>query len=164
VVRRVRADDAARLRALRLEMLADAPLAYLETLEEAAARSHEEFRRTVAARATGNDWAQFVAEDGRYFVAHAAGVAAPSEPGTTLLVAVYVAPAYRGTGLLGRIVDAVADWSRTAGRYRLVLEVVTGNDRAVRAYARLGFVDTGLRAPHPRIPALTELSMARDIR
>jgi predicted GNAT family acetyltransferase len=152
------------MRALRLEMLADAPLAYLETLDEAAARSHEEFRRMVAARAAGDDWAQFIAEDGRYFVAHAAGVSSASEPGTTLLVAVYVAPAYRGTGLLGRIVDAVAEWSRAAGRYRLLLEVVTGNHRAVRAYARLGFVDTGHRAPHPRIPVLTELSMARDIR
>jgi ribosomal protein S18 acetylase RimI-like enzyme len=39
--------------------------------------------------------------------------------------------------------------------------VVVGNDRAVRAYQRLGFVDTGLRVPHPVIPALTELQMRR---
>src|SRR5262245_49833983 len=133
VVRRAVADDAARMRALRLEMLADAPLAFLETLDEAAARPHEEFRRSVAARATGDEWAQFVAEDGGRLVAHAAGLAGRDEPDTTLLVAVYVAPAYRGTGLLARLVDAVAQWSRTAGRHRLLLEVVTGNNRAVRA-------------------------------
>jgi ribosomal protein S18 acetylase RimI-like enzyme len=42
-----------------------------------------------------------------------------------------------------------------------MLEVVVGNDRAVRAYERLGFTDTGVRVPHPVIPALTELQMRR---
>ena len=37
-VHRVHPQDAARMRALRLEMLADAPLAFLETVAEAAAR------------------------------------------------------------------------------------------------------------------------------
>jgi hypothetical protein len=39
--------------------------------------------------------------------------------------------------------------------------VVVGNDRALRAYERLGFVDTGVRVPHPVIPVLTELQMRR---
>ena len=42
-----------------------------------------------------------------------------------------------------------------------MLEVVVGNDRAVRAYERLGFVDTGVRVPHPTVPTLTELQMRR---
>ena len=41
------------------------------------------------------------------------------------------------------------------------MEVVVGNDRAYRAYQRLGFTDTGVRVPHPRIPALRELQMRR---
>jgi len=55
----------------------------------------------------------------------------------------------------------VAAWSRAVGRPELMLEVVTGNDRAVRAYERLGFVDTGERVPHPTIPVLTEQRMRR---
>src|SRR5215208_3066455 len=43
-VRRVRPQDAARVRALRLEMLADTPLAYLERIDEAAAKPHAEFQ------------------------------------------------------------------------------------------------------------------------
>ena len=39
--------------------------------------------------------------------------------------------------------------------------MVTGNRRAITAYQRLGFVDTGRRAPHPTIPVLTELVMTR---
>jgi hypothetical protein len=38
---------------------------------------------------------------------------------------------------------------------------VVGNDRAVRAYERLGFVDSGVRVPHPTVPAMTELRMHR---
>jgi hypothetical protein len=65
-VRRVRPDDSARMRALRLEMLADTPLAFLETLAEAAARPHDEFRARVARNAVGDAVSQFVAEvDGR---------------------------------------------------------------------------------------------------
>jgi hypothetical protein len=32
----------------------------------------------------------------------------------------------------------------------------------VRAYRRIGFTDTGRRAPHPTIPLLTEMLMARS--
>jgi predicted GNAT family acetyltransferase len=160
-VRRVRPDDAARMRALRLEMLADTPLAFLETLAEAAARPHEEFRARIARNAEGDAVAQFIAEVDGHFVGHAGGIAAPQEPRLTVIFAVYITPEYRGTGLLADLVEAVADWSRAAGRPELLLEVVTGNERALRAYQRLGFVDTGVRPPHPTIPGLTELQMRR---
>jgi len=47
-VHRVTEADAARMRALRLEMLADSPLAFLETLAQAAANSRP-IRRGQAA-------------------------------------------------------------------------------------------------------------------
>jgi ribosomal protein S18 acetylase RimI-like enzyme len=162
LVRRVSPTDAARVRALRLEMLADAPLAFIERLDEAAARPHEQFRARLAERATSNEAAQFVAEaDGR-LVAQAGGYALGPGRDTSLLYAVYISPPWRGTGLLGRLVEAVAGWSRAAGRPVLELEVVTSNQRAIRAYQRLGFVDTGRRAKHPTVPVLTELIMARS--
>lgn len=160
-IRRVRPPDAARMRALRLEMLADAPLAFLETLADAAARSHADYAARIAAVSVGAGTAQFVADPGGRLVGHAGGTVAPGEPGLTVVYAVYVTPPWRGTGLLGDLVDAVAAWSRACGRPELMLEVVVGNDRAYRAYRRLGFVDTGVRVPHPTVPALTELQMRR---
>lgn len=160
-VRRIRPPDAARMRALRLEMLADSPLAFLETIAEAAARPHAEFAAQVARNANGPLSAQFVADAGRRLVGHAGGIAAPDEPGLTVIFAVYLTPSHRGSGLLPRLIDAVAAWSRASGRPELLLEVVVGNDRALRAYQRLGFVDTGVRLPHPVLPALTELQMRR---
>jgi ribosomal protein S18 acetylase RimI-like enzyme len=162
-VHRVTVPEAARIRALRLEMLADSPLAFLETLAQAAARPHADYRRRITQVATGDQQAPFVAElDGR-LVGNAGGSVWLDDPDSTLLFAVYVSPSCRGTGVLEQLVEAVAGWSRAAGRHRLVLEVVAGNDRAIRAYRRVGFAETGERNPHPRIPGLVELVMARDL-
>lgn len=155
--------DAARIRALRLEMLADSPLAFLETLAQAAARPHADYRQRIAQVATGDHQAQFVAECSGRLIGNAGGVAWTEDLASTLVFAVYVTPSRRGTGVLEQLIEAVATWSRAAGRRRLVLEVVTGNDRAIRAYQRLGFAATGEVNPHPSIPGLTEMIMAREL-
>ncbi|MFF5295537.1 GNAT family N-acetyltransferase [Paractinoplanes globisporus] len=153
------------MRALRLEMLADSPLAFLETLAQAAARPHEAYRRRVAEAARGGRLAQFVADPGgrARLIGHAGGTVLPEEPGETVIFAVYVTPEHRGGKLLAELVEAVAAWSRAHGRDQLMLEVVAGNERAVRAYEKLGFEDTGERVPHPVLPVLTELRMRRRI-
>jgi ribosomal protein S18 acetylase RimI-like enzyme len=160
-VRRVTVADAARMRALRLEMLADSPLAFLETLAHAAARPHADYQRRIGQAATGDQLAQFVADPGGPLIGHAGGTVLPGDPDSTVVFAVYVTPASRGGGVLAELVDSVAEWSIAAGRKELMLEVVVGNNRAVRAYERLGFRDTGVRVPHPVTPALTELQMRR---
>ncbi|MFG1605728.1 GNAT family N-acetyltransferase [Actinoplanes sp. NPDC049265] len=163
-VHRVRPEDAGRMRALRLEMLADSPLAFLETLAAAAARSHDDYRRRITQASHGHTLAQFVAEPGAGkgpLVGHAGGTVLPEDLLTTVVFAVYITPERRGTGILADLVEAVAAWSRAAGRDQLMLEVVVGNDRAVRAYQKLGFTDTGVRVPHPVVPGLTELQMRR---
>jgi len=160
-VRRVRPEDAARVRALRLEMLADAPLAFLERIDDAAARPHADYQARIAQVATDPETAQFIAEADERVIGNAGGWAPPGSAGVTMIFAVYVTPKWRGTGVLRQLVDAVAQWSRDSGRPRLELEVVIGNDRAIRAYRRLGFVDTLRRAPHPTIPGLIEMLMSR---
>lgn len=160
-VHRVTPADAARMRALRLEMLADSPLAFLETVAQAAARSHDDFRRRIWQASSGDQLAQFVADPGGRLIGHAGGTVLPEEPDVTVIFAVYITPSRRGDGVLAELIDAVAHWSRAAGRPGLMLEVVVGNDRAVRAYRRLGFADTGVRVPHPTNRALTELQMRR---
>lgn len=162
-VRRVTAADAGRMRALRLEMLADTPLAYLETLAQAAARSHANFRARLAQAAIGDQLSQFVAGPaGRSPLAgHAGGVVLPEEPGVTVVFSVYVTPAGRGGKMLAELIGAVADWSLAAGRRHLMLEVLAGNHRAVRAYEKLGFEDFGERVAHPVWPVLTQLRMRR---
>jgi RimJ/RimL family protein N-acetyltransferase len=174
-VRRVTPEDAGRMRALRLEMLADSPLAFLETLAQAASRPHEGYRQRIRQSSFGNETAQFIAGPengpgsdpaggpGGPLIGHAGGTVVPDEPDATVVFAVYVTPAHRGGKVLAQMVEAVADWSLAAGRAELMLEVVVGNERAVRAYEKLGFADTGVRLPHPTVPTLTELQMRRRI-
>ncbi|GIE90416.1 GNAT family N-acetyltransferase [Actinoplanes regularis] len=163
-VRRITSKDAGRMRALRLEMLADSPLAFLETLAQAAARSHEGYRQRLGLAAEGPELAQFVADPGDGpLLGHAGGTVAPDEPLATVVFSVYLTPACRGGKMLASLIEAVADWSTAAGRHELMLEVVAGNGRAVRAYEKLGFEDTGVRLPHPTVPVLTELRMRRRI-
>jgi GNAT superfamily N-acetyltransferase len=161
LIRRAAVTDTARIRALRLEMLADAPLAFIERLDEAAARPHAQFRQRLAERVRDPNAVQLVAEvDGR-IVAQAGALAQPGTPAVSLIFAVFVSQPWRRTGLLPRLLDAIGDWSRQLGRPVLELEVVTSNLRAIKAYGRAGFVDTGIRSRHPTIPVLTEMVMSR---
>lgn len=160
-IRRVTADDAGAFRAIRIEMLADAPLAFVTTLAEAAEHKHGEYVARVTRASRGGNYAQFVAELDRRFVGHVGAYALPGDPYATMLFSIYVTPTQRGNGILEALVDAVAAWSRRSGRPRLELEVVTTNERAVRAYQKLGFRVDGETAPHPTIPTMRELRMVR---
>jgi len=115
-VRRVTAADAGRMRALRLEMLADSPLAFLETLAQAAARSHEGYRQRIAQSATGRQVAQFIADPGgrSRLIGHAGGTIAPESP---------AAPA--GSAMAEQTARAAAVTPRTV-------------DRVMRAGRRMG--------------------------
>lgn len=157
-IRLAHIDDGPRLWALRLEMLADAPLAYLDTIDRAVSRGWREYRHRVHAWVTAPDRALFVAERDGTLVGHLGAV---DQSGYTGLVMVYVTPPARGQSALKGLVDAAAEWSRAGGRRELLLEVMERNHRAIRAYEKLGFVSTGARHPHPYLTPFTELEMAR---
>jgi GNAT superfamily N-acetyltransferase len=139
-------------------MLADAPLAYLDTIDRAVARGWREYRHRVHAWVTAPDRQLFVAEQCGALVGHLGAV---DERGYTGLVMVYVSESVRGSGALKGLVDAAAEWSRAGGRHELLLEVMERNHRAIRAYTKLGFVMTGARHPHPYLTPFTELEMSR---
>lgn len=157
-IRQAHIDDGPPLWGLRLEMLADAPLAYLDTLDRAVARGLREYDHRVRTWVTEPDRALFVAERDHALVGHLGAV---DELGYTGLVMAYVTPAARGQGVLKGLVDAAAEWSRHAGGQKLLLEVMERNHRAIRAYEKLGFTATGNRHPHPYLTPFTELEMTR---
>jgi GNAT superfamily N-acetyltransferase len=51
----------------------------------------------------------------------------------------YVEPAYRGTGVIGKILGSLKQWCRIRNVAELRLEVYPDNRAAVRAYERAGF-------------------------
>jgi ribosomal protein S18 acetylase RimI-like enzyme len=150
------------LKAQRIEMLADTPIAYGETVVQAEARPDEHWRDRAASQEQGGVMTKLLAFTESGELAGAAGGWA-DETGAprTFVVGVYIAPAYRGRGLLATLVQRIAEWSIEHGRPGLVLEVARENPRAVAAYEKLGFTATGESRPHELYPEITELVMVR---
>jgi ribosomal protein S18 acetylase RimI-like enzyme len=163
-VRRLTAgDDPRRLRELRLEMLTDTPMAFLERVEDARRHPPHYWVERLRRYADSPDRTMYVAEaaDGGW-VAQGGGYL--DRPGLAHFVSVYVRPGYRGAGLVEQLATEVFAWARERGCTEIRLEVAERNQRAVRAYQRLGFVPTGRTQPHPLYPAETmEIEMSRPL-
>lgn len=159
-IRRIRPEDWPRSKALRLEALADTPIGFLETLEQAQQSGDEVWQARAARGADGGDAFQVLADAGDRLVGTCVCFL---REGAAWLAAVYLAPEARGRGLLGELVERCADWARQQGAPELALEVHEDNARARTAYARLGFVETGATRPYAPDPSRLELEMVRPL-
>lgn len=157
-VRRVRTEEWRSLRELRLDALRDpiAHLAYLETIEAALERPDSYWQERTRTAASGTMAGQFVAVDEHGDLAGTvtALVTAPGEPdyiGETspdlraAVVAVYVRPGHRGSGVLQAVLSETEAWLRGLGVPQVRLHVNEQNPRAQGAYRKCGYVDTGVR-------------------
>ncbi len=172
VIRRVRADEWVLARDLRLDALrdADAGIAFLETYERASAQPDELYRDRTSRAAEGDDVAQLVAIDGDTWVGSVTVLVQragtldyrgdPVERSRAVVVGVYVRPEHRGDGLIDRLLDAAARWSRERGFDALSLGVHQDNARAQGAYRRAGFAPSGVRFTGSIGP---ELEMVRPL-
>ncbi|KIS28699.1 GCN5 family acetyltransferase [Arthrobacter sp. SPG23] len=151
-------------------MLADTPTAYVESLASAQAQTEGQWRSRAAAM-TAPGSATFVAERGstadsfcglmRVVVKHPQQ---PNRPRQAMLISVYVASPYRGSGLadelLGKSVEAAAG---ELGAGLLQLGVHEDNARALAFYERHGFRDTGRREAYALDPGKKEIIMEREL-
>lgn len=162
-VRRTTEDDWERVRDLRFEMLADTPLAYLESLDDA--RLHGEAHwRARAARGSSAESITVVAVDADGRFVGTMGAYLPSPAAGPTLVAVYVSPAHRGraAGVTDGLLDAIEAWARPRGG-TLTLEVHEQNARARAAYEHRGFIATGAFTPYALNPVFRDLEMVKQV-
>ncbi|MDN3266374.1 GNAT family N-acetyltransferase [Streptomyces sp. MA15] len=157
-VRSLRVDEWPRAKALRLEALRDpvAPIAFMETYESAAARPDSFWRDRAERSAEGATGAQQIIAEGPDGEWVGTLTVLMEEPGATdwaglpverlqgHLVAVYVQPGHRGIGLTEVLFDAGLEWAWVQGAERVRLLVHEDNARALRAYRRAGFAETGV--------------------
>jgi len=143
-VRRLAADEADLLRALRLRALGDTPMAFGSTLAREEGYAPAQWERWAAASASGEHQVIFIAEPASGM---ASGVIDDDDPALAHLYAMWVAPEARGTGAGTALLDAVLAWAADRGAQRLTTSVTDGNAAAAALYARAGFADTGRREP-----------------
>jgi ribosomal protein S18 acetylase RimI-like enzyme len=144
-IRRAAPDDWRLVREVRLATLRTDPAAFGSTADDEAGRPEQDWRHRVEA------FTWFLALDeavdeaageagGRPVGVVRTGTEDGAADGERMLASLWVAPGHRGTGLVGRLVDAVAADARAAGARWVTLWVMRSNARARAAYARLGFV------------------------
>jgi len=149
-IRPTTADDWQRVRELRLEALADTPIAYAEHLADALTVDETGWRMRAARGAS-------VAIDDDRWVGSMGGFVSPQGP---MLVGVYVAPSHRGTSVAADLLAAIETWARTQGDF-LLLHVHEANARAIAFYERSGYTKTGVVVPYVLDASANEFEMVK---
>jgi ribosomal protein S18 acetylase RimI-like enzyme len=157
-IRRLRAEDAALYRDIRLEALQRRPEAFSSTFEVEAAWTLARFAERLAGSAVfgafgGSDLlgiAGFYIQPGR------------KEAHKGMLVGMYVRPAARRAGIARRLVAAVLDHARRHVEL-IQLTVVSDNEAARRLYAGLGFVEYGIEKNALKDGGRDEVLMAKPL-
>ena len=135
LVRQLTPDDWKTLREVRLAALADAPDAFMMTYADAVGLDEEQWR----VRTTRSDmFAAFVGGEPVGIV----GLFGPGPDGDRTLIAMWVAPALRGTGVADSLIQAAVGRAASLDATAVRLEVAPGNARAEKVYARHGFAAT----------------------
>jgi len=163
-IRRIRADEWHRLRALRLHALTDAPMAFASTFAREEAFSDEVWQERAAGGAAGVDRVTFIAEEDGRWVGLATGLISVQAEALATLVGMFVDKSVRQRGTGAALVERVARWTQERGGDRLVLWVTSDNQAAIALYRRCGFEPTGSTRPTGHTPASTEHEMMRNLK
>ncbi|MFO0628827.1 MAG: GNAT family N-acetyltransferase [Polyangiales bacterium] len=142
---RATVDDWARVRAIRLAALADAPDAFSATLDDEDGQPPSFWQQRLGA----SDASTLLATRGGEDLGTAV-LSAPAATADAWLYAVWVAPGARGLGVGDALLDEAAWRARGMRRARLCLDVGDRNTPARALYARHGFRPRGDGSPSRR--------------
>ena len=141
-ITRVGADDWEEFREVRLASLQDSPAAFGSRYDDWVDAPEARWRSRLT-----DVPLTLVARQGGRLVGVVSG--APDGDDVVELISMWVAPQARGSGLADALVASVVAWAAAQQR-STVLRVRSDNARALAAYTRAGFVDTGVPDDHPR--------------
>jgi GNAT superfamily N-acetyltransferase len=162
-IRRIRADEAAVLREVRLRMLLVDPASFSATHASEAAEADEHWAERARRLAAGDDAAQLLALDRSGPVGAVVVVRDDEDRALFHLHAMWVAPERRGLGLGAHLLAAAEAWIAAAGGREAELSVTSAAPVAARLYARSGYVPDGREAPSPHTPGLIERSLRKRL-
>ena len=149
------------MRALRLEMLRDTPIAFGETIQDALGHDESEWRIRAARGLQPHSISLAAITPGGRWIG---GMGAYLRGRHPLLVGVYVAPSHRGrvAGVTDALLAGILSWTAQHGDM-LWLEVHEDNQRAIKAYEKRGFQRTGATRPYELDPSRVEIEMSKHL-
>ena len=128
------------MKAIRLEALVEAPLAYTTTLEEARRFPDSLWRERASGMSDGYEQRTMIGVDGPRTVAMGVGLLRPRRrPSIVAIVSVFVSPPYRRSGLGQAVMEGIERWARGEKATATSLWVVDDNESARRFYESLGY-------------------------
>jgi GNAT superfamily N-acetyltransferase len=161
-VRRIRADDTIPFRELRLRALRSDPDAFASSYEREVDRPIETWETWAALSSEGPDQVMFLAESDDELVGLAGAFREQNNnPRAMHLIAMWVDPEHRRTGVGKALTREIVLWARRSDADEVFLWVVGDNDGARLLYEEAGFEATGESMPLPSNPDLTEYRMVR---
>ena len=161
-VRRIRPDEGARLRQVRLDAIADSPGAFTTGWEAAAQRPIEAWARVAEVHSAAGDQITLFAEvDG----ATAGMISAfRTEDDAVTMTSLWSAPGFRRIGVADELVRAVRDWANGLGAIEVRQWLVERNAHARAFHEALGFAPTGFERPYEPAPDLREVELRLTLR
>lgn len=162
-VRRIKSDEWAQQRDIRIRMLTQAPESFGSTAEEASVFEDEDWQAWAKARSEGSDQAMFVAIAGGDWIGCAMGSRADHAEDSAWVSAMWVDHEWRSQRIAVELLESVRTWAISAGYGKLELKVAESNQRARQLYERFGFKDMGERSGMKRDRSITMATMEMDL-
>jgi RimJ/RimL family protein N-acetyltransferase len=138
-VRRIRFDEYAQYKKIRIESLKDAPYAFSTRYHEAVRRTDKEWMEEANGFAVGNEKCAFFALANRKIIGLCALYKQKGKSDEGELVQVWINPNYRGKGISKELVDSALAWGRENGITKIVANVKYYNERAIGFFEKCGF-------------------------
>ncbi|HMJ76739.1 MAG TPA: GNAT family N-acetyltransferase [Iamia sp.] len=162
VVRRIQADEGARLRQVRLDAIAESPGDFTTRLTDARDRPAEAWDRVAEVHAAADDQATWFAEVGT----DTAGIisAFRTEDGAVTMTSLWSTPGHRRSGVADVLVATVRDWAYEGGAVEIRQWLVERNAHARAFHESLGFEPTGHERPYEPSPDIGEVELRLPLR
>jgi ribosomal protein S18 acetylase RimI-like enzyme len=163
VVRRVRPEDALRLRDVRLRALATDPASFGSTHAREAVYPDERWCEWAEDDAEGGVGATLLALDEDEQVGLVIAARDDDDPHRFHVYSMWVAPEVRRMGVGRRLLTAVEDWIRAAGGREVHLSVTNEAAAAQRLYESAGYEADGVRTASRHTPGVVEIGLRKRL-
>ena len=148
IIRRISPADGPHLKTLRLAALQDAPYAFSARYEDTLTRSDADWASEADRHSYGLASSTFLAfADDAEPLGMSGCFCDREQKELAHLVAVWVKPAYRGTGVSAALIQEAIQWARSANCSAISAWVTEQNVRAIRCYEKLGFIKHEIHRP-----------------